>query len=95
MAEQRQRNETDEMSRAVDRFAAAVEEFSRQVERLRPPERLSEEELAELVDREVHAVREELYRDRKPERGPITPEEAEEWKRRRDERRKREGYEPL
>lgn len=95
MAERRQADEIEEMSRAADRFAAAVDEFARQLERLRPPKPLSEEELAELVDREVHAVREELYRDRKPERGPITPEEAEEWKRRRDERRRREGYEPL
>lgn len=95
MAERKQRDEIEEMSRAVDRFAEAVEEFSRQVERLRPSESLSEEELAELVDSEIHAVREELYKDRKPERGSLTPEEAEEWKRLRDERRRLEGYEPL
>ncbi len=95
MAERRRRDETEEMRRAADRLADAVDEFARQVERLRPPEPLSEEELAELVDREVHAAREELYKDRKPERGPLTPEEAEEWSRLRDERRGREGYEPL
>ncbi|MBA2693552.1 MAG: hypothetical protein H0U65_13850 [Rubrobacter sp.] len=87
MAERKYRDEIEEMSRAADRFAEAVDEFGRHVERLRPSKPLSEEELAELVDREVHAVREELYEDRKPERGPLTLEEAEEWKRRRNGRR--------
>lgn len=88
-------HKTEDMSRAIDRFSAAVEEFARQVERMNQPEPPGEEELAELVDREVHAAREELYAGREPERGPLTPEEAEEWKRRRDERREREGYKPL
>jgi hypothetical protein len=82
-----------EMSRAANRFASAVAEFSRQVERLGVVRRepLSEEEAAKLADEVVHRVRSDLWAERKPKRPPLTPHEIREWEHRREERRKREG----
>lgn len=98
--------QTQDMTRAAERFAEAARELTSAVDRLssileRQEERkpgetllsllgsggLPEEEANRLAHEVVHEVRAELWADRKPERGPITPEEAEVWRRRRDERR--------
>jgi len=88
-----ERNQAEELSRAADRFAAAVEEFSRQVERLGVVTwaSLSEEDAARLADEAVHEARDELWAGRKPERPAPTREEVREWEHRREERREREG----
>ncbi len=86
-----ERNQAEELGRAADRFAEAVEEFSRQVERLGGVRRepLSEEEAARLADKAVHEARSELWAEREPERPAPTREEIREWELRREERRKR------
>jgi hypothetical protein len=92
-------SESREMSQATDHFAAAVEEFARQVERLRtrtrPREPMCEEEADRFGNEAAHECRRKTTRgaggfDR--DRGPLTDREVEEWTRRRDERRGREGY---
>lgn len=95
MVEKRQ---TEEMSRAADRLVAAVDEFTRQVERMRPAELLSEEEADRIGNEAVHEYRRETSVgaggfDR--DRGPLTDGEIEEWARRREERRRREGRKPI
>ncbi len=93
MVEKRQ---TEEMSRATDRLVAAVDEFTRQVERMRPAEPLSEEEADRIGNDAVHEYRRETGAggfDR--DRGPLTDGEIEEWTRRREERRRREGRKPI
>ena len=81
-----------ELTLAVDRLAQILE----RQEGWKPGEALlsvlgagglPEKQANRLADEVVHEVRAEHWVDRTPERGPITPEEAEEWKRRRDERR--------
>lgn len=88
-----ERSQAEDMSQAAERFAAAMEEFSRQVERLGAVrgEPLSEAEAARLADEAVHEVRSELWAGRKPEQPALTPEEIQDWERRRKERRRREG----
>ncbi len=100
MAEKREN--VEEMTKAAREFTEAARDLTAAVDRLsrilenRERESLlsmlgsgglSEEEANELADKVVHEVRAELWADRKPERGSLTPEEAEEWKRRRDARR--------
>ncbi len=87
----------DRLDRAIDRFAAAVVEFARQVERMNHPEPPGEEEAVKLAQEGVREVREELRAERaKESRHPApTPEEVRDWERRREERREREGYRPL
>jgi hypothetical protein len=81
--------QAQELNRAAERLAAVTRELASTLERLveyeraRHPERLTEEELGKLVDEEVHAVRAELWSDRKPERPAPYEEEIEEWERRR------------
>ncbi len=102
MAGSKQADGIEEMTRAAREFAEAARELTAAVDRLsrvlenRDGESLlsilgsggmSEKEANKLADEVVHEVRAELWADRKPERGPLTPEEAEEWKRRRDARR--------
>jgi hypothetical protein len=100
---EREQQASEEFSHAVAEqaarfFDALLEEVRRNPEaynfRVLEP-RLSEEELGELVDREVHAVREELWAGRRPERGPLTEDEIADWERRREERRRHEGYRPI
>lgn len=108
MAERK--SQAEEMTKAAREFTEAARDLTAAVDRLsrilENCEResllsmlgsggMSEEEANKLADEVVHEVRAELWEVRKPERGPLTSEEAEEWKRRRDERRRREGYEPL
>lgn len=91
-------SESREMDRAADRFAAAVEEFARQVERLRPREPLTEEEADRFGNQAVHETRDRLSGRAGGfggDRGPLTGEEIKVWVKRRDERREREGYEPV
>lgn len=91
-------SESREMDRAADRFAAAVEEFARQVERLRPHGPLTEEEADRFGNEAVHETRDLLFGGASGfdgHRGPLTDDEVEEWVRRREERREREGYEPV
>lgn len=91
-------SESREMDRAADRFAAAVEEFARQVERLRPREPLTEEETDRFGNEAVHETRDRLsgrVGGFDGERGPLTGEEIREWVERRKERRECEGYEPV
>ncbi len=91
-------SERGEMSRATDRFAAAVEEFARQVERLRPREPMGEEEADRFGNEAAHEHRRETTVGAGGfdcDLGPLTDEEVEEWTRRRDERRRREGYKPV
>ncbi len=92
MAERRQ---AEDMSRAADRLVEAVDEFTRQVERTRPPEPLSEKEADRLGVEAVHETRSEWVGAGGYERGEITGEEAREWYERREERRRREGYKPI
>lgn len=80
-------SESREMRRATDRFAAAVEEFARQVERLRPREPMDEEEADRFGNEAAHQYRRGTALgaggfDR--DRGPLTDEEVEEWTQRRD-----------
>jgi hypothetical protein len=88
--------QAQELNRAAERLAAVTRELAStlewlvEYERVRHPERLTEEELGRLVDEEVHAVRAELWSDRKPERPAPSEEEIEEWEQRRRERRKAE-----
>lgn len=89
---------TDRLDRAIDRFAAAVEEFARQVERMNHPEPPGEEEAVRLAREGVREVREELRAERakEPRRRPApTPEEIRDWERRREERIRGEGRRPL
>lgn len=58
-----------------------------------PHEEPSEEELDRLANAAVHEVRRELREGRKPERGPLAEAEIRDWEKRREERRRREGYE--
>lgn len=93
MVEKRQ---TEEMSRAADRLVAAVDEFTRQIERMRPAEPPSEEEADRIGNEAVHEYRRETNAGAGGfERGPLTDEEIEEWTRRREECRRREGYKPI
>ncbi|MBA2691440.1 MAG: hypothetical protein H0U65_02955 [Rubrobacter sp.] len=87
----------ERLDRAVDRFAAAVEEFARQVERMSPPEPLDEEEAVRLAQEGVREVRREMREERakEPRHPAPTPEEVREWERRRDERIRGEGRRPL
>ncbi len=82
-----------ELTAAVDRLSRILE---RQEDHRRPGEALlsllgsgglPEEEAKTLAHEAVQEVRAELWAGREPEREPITTEEAEEWKRRRDARR--------
>lgn len=53
---------------------------------------LPEEVAAVIADESVHRVRKELARERTDEpKAPPTPEEVEDWERRRDERRRSEA----
>lgn len=77
-----------ELTAAVDRLSRIIEHRERgSLLSMLGSGGMSEEDANRLADEAVHEVRAELWADRKPERAPITPEEAEEWKRRRDERR--------
>lgn len=90
-------SESREMSRAADRFVAAVEEIARQVERLRPHEPMSEEEADRFGNEAVHETRERLVGAADPHhsRGSLSDDEVEAWIEAREERRRREGYEPI
>ncbi len=89
--------ESREINRAADRFVAAVEEFARQVERLRPQERMVEEEADRFGNEAVHETRDHLSKagnsDR--ERGSLREDEVKAWIEAREERRRCEGYEPV
>lgn len=93
---EREAGQAREMSQAAERFASAVEEFSRQVGRLGTArkEPLSEGEAVKLTDEAVHRVRREMAaeEDGMPRAPQPTLEEMEAWERRREERRGREGY---
>lgn len=84
------------MSHATERFSAAVEEFARQVSRLRPREPLSEEDANRFGDEAVHETRERQVDAEGPDRGrgPLKDDEIEAWIGAREERRRLEGYEP-
>lgn len=90
-------SESREMTRATERFAGAVEEFARQVERLRPQGPMSEEGADRFGDEAVHETRERLAGTVDPDRrrGFLRDEEIEAWVKAREERRRREGYEPV
>jgi hypothetical protein len=90
-------SEGKEMSQATDRFAAAVEEFARQVERMRAPlpEFMSEEDADKFGNEAVHETRRKSLDNGSFLNELITEEEAREWVRRREERRRREGYRPI
>lgn len=87
-----ERNQAEEITKAAREFTEAARELTAAVDRLsrildnRDGDSLlsilgsgglSEDEANRLADEAVHKVRAELWADRKPERGPITPEEAE------------------
>lgn len=55
---------------------------------------LLEEEAAKVANDAVHEFRREAMGAGGFSRGAITPEEAEGWVQRREERHRREGYEP-
>ncbi len=77
---------------------AAVEEFARQVERLRPQEQMGEEEADRFGNEAVHETRGRLAEaagDSGHERGPLRQDEVKAWIEAREERRRREGYEPV
>ena len=84
------------MSHATERFSAAVEEFARQVSRLRPREPLSEDDANRFGDEAVHETRERLVGTVGSDqgRGPLRSGEIEAWIDAREERRRREGYDP-
>jgi hypothetical protein len=98
---------SEEFSRAVSEqamhfFNAVLEELREEIRRnpeafgLRP-EPLDEEVAAALAVGAVH----EFRRSQRGagaggfSRDPITPEEAAEWEKHREERRRREGYHPI
>lgn len=85
------------MSRAADRFEAAVEEFARQVERLRPQERMGEEEADRFGNEAVHETRDRLAEGGGSGRGrgPLREDEVRAWIEAREERRRSEGHEPV
>ncbi len=89
--------ESREMSRAADRFVAAVEEFARQVERLRPQERMGEEEADRFGNEAVRETRDRLAGagGSSRRRDPLGEDEVKAWIEAREERRRREGYGPI
>ncbi|MGH3088711.1 MAG: hypothetical protein ACRDSJ_15510 [Rubrobacteraceae bacterium] len=85
-----------EISKAADRLAAAAEEFARQIEDMESSVPLSEEEADALGVEAVHRTRSEWLTGAGGfDREEITEEEAREWVRRREERRRREGHKPI
>lgn len=81
---------------AVRFFNAVLEEARRNPEAFRPvPEPLPEEEAARVAGEAVHEVRRTAAGAGGFDREAITPEEAREWVRRREDRRRREGYRPV
>ncbi len=86
-----------ELRRAVDRLAELHERPNRVsvLTELLGSGGLPEEEAARLAREAVHEVRARISRERETgeEKLPLpTPEEIKEWERRREERRRREGY---
>lgn len=92
MVEKRQ---TEEMSQAADRLVKAVDDFTRQIERMHLPEPPSEEEADRVGNDAVRETRREALGAGGFLRGPLTYEEIREWEKSREERRKREGYRPI
>lgn len=115
-----ERNQAEEMSRAVDKFTEAVREFTWSINRLSEHEEqlawnasaireaferslfelerrssggLSDEVAGKIADESVHRVRKELAREPadQAKAPPPTPEEVEDWQKRRQERRRREA----
>lgn len=84
-----ERNQAEEMGRATDRFAEAVETFAKSVELMRAtyprPEPLPEEEADSFAHEVVHRVREEL--GRATEDHAPGPEEVRQWVEQREQRR--------
>ncbi len=102
--EQRLEKQAEEMSRAAREITEAVGEFARAVDRFAELQRtggIPEEEAVRLAQEGVREVRKELEGELAPsgleeERRPApTPEAIREWERRREERRRREGYKPV
>jgi hypothetical protein len=104
--EQRLEKQTEQMTRAAKEVTEAVKELRTTIERLAELQRLGglpEAEAVRLSQEGVREVRKELGRERElaspgleAERRPKpTLEEVREWERRREERRRREGYNPV
>lgn len=94
-----QRNDAQEMSRSADRITEAVQELTRSVDRLAEIEvrrsvPASDEEVARVADEATRRVRRQIAEEENdlPRRPALTSAEIEAWERRRDERRRREGY---
>lgn len=83
-----------EISSAAHRLAVAAEELARKLVEDAEPS-LSEEEVEALGVEAVHRTRTEWLMAGDFDHAEITAEEAGEWVRRREERRRREGYEQI
>lgn len=86
-----------ELQEAAREMSAAARSWMRLQEPCGASEDLPEGEADQIAVEAVHEVRRRASFGAAGgfDRGPVTPEEAGEWARRREERRKREGYRPV